>query len=243
MGGKLNINDLKIDSKARYEQIADKLENIILNDRSKVEKKLPSEPFLAEAFGVSRPVIREAVKLLKERGLIKSRQGASTIITKPDTDTLAKNINRIVISESIKPSEIYQMRILLETYSASLAALNRTDENIKRMKMLNEKFVLKDFTPAELAEFDIAFHTEIANTSDNMLLKAILSSVSVILKPILVEIYESEKIDEHGYKIHKKIISAIENGDVEEASEIMRAHLLLSARNYEFVKEKEHENI
>jgi len=243
VGDKLNINDLKIDSKARYEIIAERLENIILNDRSKVEQKLPSEPFLAEAFGVSRPVIREAIKILKERGLIKSRQGASTVITKPDTDTLAKNINRIVISESIKPSEIYQIRILLETYSVSLAAQNRTDENIKRMKMLNEKFVSKEFTPEEMAEYDISFHTEIANASDNMLLKAILASVSVILKPILVELFESEKIDEHGYEFHKKIIGAIECGDVEEASEIMRAHLLLSARNYEFVKENEHENI
>ena len=73
-----------------YEQVADHLEEMILSDDDlKEEDKLPSETALAEQFGVSRNVIRESLKLLKERGLIDSRNGTGSYITKPEAENIA----------------------------------------------------------------------------------------------------------------------------------------------------------
>ena len=58
-----------------YEQIADRLEEMILSDHISATDKLPSEQALATSFGVSRPVIREALMLLNARGLISQKNG------------------------------------------------------------------------------------------------------------------------------------------------------------------------
>ena len=83
---------------AMYEVIADKIEEMILSDEMQASEKLPSEAVLSEKFGVSRPVVREALNTLRERGLIASRQGAASVITEPDADTLLRNFNRIILT-------------------------------------------------------------------------------------------------------------------------------------------------
>ena len=79
-----------------YEQIADYLEDMILNNKTmQEEKKLPSEQALAVTFGVSRNVVREALKLLKERGLIELRNGTGAYITKPEASNISDVVSRI----------------------------------------------------------------------------------------------------------------------------------------------------
>lgn len=225
--------------RAQYEIIADEMELAILNDEAGFEEKLPSEQFLAEAFNVSRPVIREALKLLKERGLIETHQGAPTYITKPGVDTLAKNIGRIAAAQSITPEQIYQVRIILETHAAGLAAGNATKEDIERMKELNKKRFKQGATPESCAKSDMEFHGAIAHASKNPLIEMMHASIQVLMFPVLTEIIESDKYANRGEEFHKKIIKAIEDGDAEGASELAKAHLLMSARNYEFTKRRE----
>ena len=88
--------DYGIERKALYEMIADKLELFIMNDTSKASKKLPSEQYLADSFGVSRPVIREALKILKERGLVEMRQGSATVISEYSAEHFCRTVKRMV---------------------------------------------------------------------------------------------------------------------------------------------------
>ena len=189
---------------------------------------------MAEAFGVSRPVIREAIKLLKERGLIKSRQGAASVITKPGVETLTKNMSRITLSESISPMEIYQIRIVLETFGASLAAQNASREALARMRQLNDQLLEHMDDPVKTAQTDMALHREIWSASKNTLLEMMLSSISVILRPLLEKTVTSRELILDGNQFHGQIIDAIEKGDAKTASDLMNAHLMLSARNYEY---------
>ena len=66
-----------------YETIADKLEEMILTDAISIDEKLPSEQTLATSFGVSRPVIREALMLLNARGLISQKNGEGNYVSQP----------------------------------------------------------------------------------------------------------------------------------------------------------------
>ena len=236
--------EFKINQKAMYEVIADKMEVAILNDTTGIEEKLPSEQFLSETFGVSRPVIREALKILKERGLISMRQGASTYITKPDEKIITKNIKRIINFENIDSMQVYQVRIALETLAAGLAAKNAKKDDILRLKEINMNFSSSEDDVEKNAKYDVDFHCEIANISGNALLSMMISSITVILKPYFEKMAsisnKSEKIKffNDGEQFHEKIIKAIEDGNEKEATDIMRAHLMLSARNYKYCSDE-----
>ena len=111
-----------------YESIADTIEAMILDDTLKVGERLPSEAAMAESFGVSRNIIREAMKILKERHLVELRNGDGARVVKPDSSSLKDVVNRMVIMGSLSLSEIYELREALEVSAAGLAAGRRTEE-------------------------------------------------------------------------------------------------------------------
>jgi len=78
-----------------YEQIADCLEQEIIHSETEIEK-LPSEKDLSIQFNVSKTAIREALKVLKERGLITSKNGEGSFVTKPGMSNISDSLNRIV---------------------------------------------------------------------------------------------------------------------------------------------------
>ena len=126
------------ETKSLCEVIADKLEYAIFNDKTINKGKLPSEMQLANAYGVSRPVIREALKILKARGLIDSRQGAPTTVVEYKVEDLQKNLARISKMKNISSTEVYAVRLALEVASARYAAQNATEEDLFALRKMNE---------------------------------------------------------------------------------------------------------
>lgn len=215
-----------------YETVADSIERLILTDEMHTDSKLPSEQYLAESFGVSRPVIREALKLLRERGLITSRQGAATVITEPCSETLIRNMNRIVLMKKVTPMQVYQIRMVLETLSVSQAAECFTKEDIEDLRAINEKIKTSKGDKLKRAELDLSFHNRIAAISDNSLLSMMLDSISTLMLPLIVSNLEKLGDADNGDVIHDRIIYAIAQGDKKLAQDVMREHLTDSAANY-----------
>lgn len=216
---------------ALYGVIADKIEGMILSGEMRAEEKMPAENELAEKFGVSRPVIREALNMLRERGLIASRQGAASVITEPCTDTLVKNLNRIVMMKNVAPMQVYQIRMVLETLCASLAAKVCTDSDIERLREINSRVSKSKGDLTLRAVTDMEFHVAIAEITENPLLSMMLEALASLMRPIIIN--NLKNIDnDNGDLFHEKIIEAIESGDKNRASEIMRKHLTESAGLY-----------
>ncbi len=92
--------------KKRYEQVVESLEKVLM--RSTPDAKLPPEQELAERFGVSKPVIREALTVLKERGLVQSRNGDGSYVSRPNTDAVVSAIGRIITCSSISDSDAHK---------------------------------------------------------------------------------------------------------------------------------------
>ena len=109
------------------EQIADRLEDMILNEELEDSEKLPSEQTLAENFNVSKNVVRESLNTLKERGLVETRNGAGNYVTKPKADNLSDVISRMIVLDNIDYRQIYDTRIVLETSACRRAAMRITD--------------------------------------------------------------------------------------------------------------------
>lgn len=226
------------ETKSLYEVIADKLEYAILNDNTINKGKLPSEAQLSNAYGVSRPVIREALKILKARGLIESRQGAPTTVAECKVEDLQKNLARISKMKKVSATEVYAVRLALEVASARYAAQNAGEEDLLALRKINEEMKSSPSDYALLARLDTQFHVTVAQASKNTLLSFITEAFAGLLFSV-IERTVDERTAVDGANFHDKIISAIEKGEEENASEIMRAHLILSLRNFEEIRVKE----
>ncbi len=230
--------DFDIKKSNLYEVIADKLEDMIVKDADHLGEKLPSEQSLANSFGVSRNVVRESLKLLKERGLIVLRAGGGAYITKPESDILTNMIGRIVAMDGTDDIEVLQMRILLETEACRLATTKASDEDFDELEEITQKMEEVFEQHEARTKLDIQFHTRIAELSDNRLLALFVHSMANLLFTLITTAIRSPLGSDSGIDYHRKLIAAMRTRKADDASEIMRNHLTESARRYVSTKEK-----
>jgi len=142
---------------------------------------LPSEPALCEAYSVSRTVVREAVKMLQEKGLVQVRQGSGTTVTSP---TMWNMLDELVLSATIALEESLDIlddlvvtRRLLESDMAYMAAQLADAEAVQRMReLVDEMDRLVQDRDAYLRH-DLAFHDLIMQTSGNRLARAVVRAL------------------------------------------------------------------
>lgn len=221
-----------------YEQIADKLEQLILNAEY-TEEKLPSEQALAEQFAVSRNVVREALKILKERGLIESRNGTGSYITKPEAANLSDVISRMVVMDHIDYRAIYDVRIILETAACRSAAEQVTTGQLLQMEGLLERLKDRTLTVKERRETDFAFHEAIAEATGNPLLAVLVRAMkNIFIEMIEKGIFITGGIDDAIMR-HARIMDALKVHDPQSAEAAMFDHLQFSKKNVEqYLKNK-----
>ncbi|MGC8659179.1 MAG: FadR/GntR family transcriptional regulator [Desulfomonilaceae bacterium] len=226
----------KIRSERLSEKVADQLRKAIGEGRFKVGEKLPSQPDLAELMGVSRPSIREAVKLLELQGMIESVQGGGTLVRNIAAQEIGTPIETLLVSDKEKVIELMDVRALLEVWSAKRAAHNRTEDELKQILTLTEEME-KDFASGSIRyELDAKFHKEIAGATHNTILTHIVGSVFDLIREsirfhreeIFVSRNDQRKILEH----HKKIYEAIRDSDPERSEVSMHEHLQFVIREY-----------
>lgn len=215
-----------------YESIADNLEDMIVNDASQIGQKLPSEQTMAANFGVSRNVIRESLKILKERHLISLRTGEGAYIEKPDNKSMTQMLNRIILMDNIDHNNIFEMRMMLESNACRMAAERNAPEEFEILKEINDKMELYKDDVEKRIEYDIRFHIMIATLSHNPLLELFVQSMTSLLFPILRTALIPEGGNEGGIQFHRDIIRILCSGDGKQAEEAMQRHLRESAENY-----------
>jgi DNA-binding FadR family transcriptional regulator len=142
---------------------------------------LPPEPALGEAFGVSRTVIREAVKILQEKGLVQVRQGAGTIVTAPSRwDMLDEVVLRATIATDDSLAildDLVVTRRLLESDMAHVAARVAGDETLDQLRELVDRMDELVDDPLTYAEHDRAFHDTIMRTAGNRLARGVVRAL------------------------------------------------------------------
>lgn len=218
------------------DQVADRLEQMILSDKTQVGQKLPSEQALATGFGVSRPVIREALAILRARGLVTVQAGGGSSIIIPEPIQMLDVVNRLTRMHHISSEEVYEVRIQLEVMAARLAAVNAKPEQLKRMADINRKMEREKRNAKVRAELDLQFHQQLAEASGNQLLSIFVQSMNGILQTMLESVFELLQSQEDGVSYHKRIIEALSSGDRDRSEAIIRDHLMMSMRNYELVR-------
>lgn len=203
--------------------IMDQIKEMVYDGRLKVGDKLPSELELANKIGVSRASIREALKALKEMGLIDSKVGGGSFISNNFTDSLSGPLSLMVALNNTDMKSIFEFRKVIEIGAVSSAANNYTEQELQELKQILENMKLVSEEQI-LGKLDREFHEKIVDMSKNIFFKINMKAIVDILDRFLyVSAMKSKKEDI--LKIHTEIYEALKLKDEKLAKKILERHL------------------
>ena|SRR3984957_1417254 len=210
-----------------YEQIVKQIEESITSGELKEGDQLPAERELAQQFGVSRTAVREAVKTLREKGLVEAYPGRGTFITNGTARGIQQTLDRMIRSGQAEgTAHLTEVREILEPEIAALAA-QRVDEEM--LSAMREAIAVMDAARKDSEAFiegDLDFHLALAEAAANPLILSLIDSIVGLLREQRTRTYFVEGGPERGQYHHRRILEAIEHRDAVGAREAMRAHLL-----------------
>ncbi|WP_436761779.1 FadR/GntR family transcriptional regulator [Streptosporangium sp. V21-05] len=199
------------------EHVRSQLIELIESRYFAVDDRLPSEADLAQSFGVSRSVIREALHSLNALGLTKSFAGKGTFVA-------ATQVQSQLLIGRYLPAQLNEVRRHLEVPAARLAAERRTQEDIDGLAELIEEFDRTD-DPAERIKVDARFHIGIAQATGNPLFSRLVEDLRAVLQDQALAVSASPGRAAQARAEHRAIFEAIRDGDAELADLSMRRHL------------------
>lgn len=194
---------------------------------------LPAEAELAEAFGVSRTVIREALRVLKAKGLVSIQPGRGTMVLSVSRQYVEDTI-RLYVRSNYEGTEVferlYEIREVLECGIAELAAARRSEEQLNELKAAMHDMKEGAGDDTSYTRADLVFHMCLAHSTQN-------EFFSMLLKPFtesLIEVIYLGRREpggvESGIAAHERIMRCVEEGDSAGARQMMMEHIQDSRR-------------
>jgi len=209
-----------------YEQIVQQIEESILNGALKPGDQLPAERDLAQRFGVSRTAVREAVKTLREKGLVEAFSGRGTFITDGTSQAVKQSLDlHARIAQQEGSIQLVEVREILEPEIAALAAARAEDQHLA---MMRDAVAVMDESSRNVDAFieaDLDFHLALAEAAANPLIFSLIYSIVGLLREQRTRTFYVDGGPERGQHHHKRILKAVEDRDPEAARNAMRAHL------------------
>ncbi|HOP63487.1 MAG TPA: FadR/GntR family transcriptional regulator [Spirochaetota bacterium] len=212
-----------------YEQIVEQIKVMISEGDLKPGDKLPAERVLAENLNVSRASVREALSALHLLGLLEIKSGEGTYIKQSDVNSIIQPLAMLLLMEQDTIVEILEVRKGLEVEAAGLAALNATDDDIRKMgKIIDE--MEREMQKSSLGEVsDWKFHFSLVHASKNSLMVRLMNTISdTMQKTIKInreKLFKKPGNQQTLFRQHYEVYVAVRNRDVEMARQKMYEHL------------------
>jgi GntR family transcriptional repressor for pyruvate dehydrogenase complex len=208
--------------------VTDQLTRLVTSGAFELGARLPTEGRLAERLGVSRTVVREALALLKADNIVRGHRGQGLSVSEGALAPTVLRFHRPNASTREIVRALLEMREGLETQSARLAALRRSEADLVALRDTLDSLRDAENQGRDGVEEDLAFHFAIARVSRNAFIGQVLEFLSA---PLRRAIAESRSIDttraEYLQAVraeHNQIFAAIAAGDAEAAGTAMRQH-------------------
>lgn len=217
---------------ARVDLLVEQMEERMHSGRYAVGDKLPSESNLAADLGVSRPLIREMLARLRERGYIETLNGRGSFVRPSRStsllDTLLKKV-AVDAEGTFSADHLYAVRTTVEQETARLAARQATDEDLATLRGLVENLAAVEGNAEEYTVGDANFHLAIAKATQNPLFPVMLSPlIDIVVRGIYESVTTFREGMRGGNKGHRAILAAIESRDSDLAAAAMAEHLSYS---------------
>ncbi|GAA5187444.1 FadR/GntR family transcriptional regulator [Rugosimonospora acidiphila] len=214
------------------DRVTDSVLQLITSNALKPGDRLPSERDLGVRFGVSRTVVREALRSLAAKGVLDVRSGSGAIVARVDVDTASQALRLFVQGsregadgDRVEYEQINDVREMLETRVARIAARAAQDTDLDSLRDLHDRMKAAK-TDVELSSsLDVAFHRGIAVATHNPLFVVMLDSIEPALLEIRRKTLGSPGRPNRALRAHAQILERIAARDPEGAEQAMNDHL------------------
>ena len=218
------------------DRVAKQLKDVISQGLFRAGDRLPSERELAEQMGVSRPSVRQALQQLEFRGIVETLHGGGTIVKNITEREIQKPMEVFLGDDRQRVLELTEVRAYMEALSARKAAINRSEEELARIRYYLEEME-HDFENGEIRyEIDFKFHTEVAAAAHNTIFLHLMSSIYQLIdysiKIHREQMFVTRESQERILNHHLRIFKAIQNKDPDEAEAAMKEHLLFVVEEF-----------
>ncbi len=231
-----SVSGLRAIEKASVkDQTLEQLKNYILSGVVQLGERLPSERALADALGVGRYSVREALKVLEAVGLVQSRVGEGTFLTTNTGASFGRILGLSLATWGGTMIELLDARKMIEVEAARAAAerATRADlENIQReLRTMNTAEDVREYLKA-----DMRFHRCIGVASHNAIISQFINNLIDVLEEVLQEArLDTLPAQAEGGGTHQAIFEAIADSDADAAGVLIRSHIRFSSEVWQTV--------
>ncbi|HEV2499648.1 MAG TPA: FadR/GntR family transcriptional regulator [Terriglobia bacterium] len=214
-----------------HKKVAEIISEQIISGKYPPNTFLPPEPALCQRMGVSRTVIREAVKRLESSGLVHVRRGIGTKVLDARHDSVSDPLKILLRRRNNSVQDLLEARKILEVGIAGLAAQRHKPENLRAMEQAIRMMRERPGEPEGYIHADLGFHTEIARATQNPTFLIILELLQELLRESRVASFSGPRVVLMRAAQHERIYQAIRKRDARGVQAAMVDHLNATKRD------------
>lgn len=222
------VETIQIDTR---DDLANHLAQEISAGRLQPGTRLPSERHLAETYGLSRSMVREALRTLTERRLIEVRPGRGSIVREVTIDDAVARLGELIDHRQVTARALIEARTMMEGTAAALSAYRASKEDIGRIHAALLAFAAAT-TLLERVRGDLAFHLAIVQAAQNPLVEMMFRAIQPYTVELMFRSLTDDAVARESVPFHPRIYEAIVARDAARAEREMRAHLAVGLTAY-----------
>lgn len=230
----VNVGQPLVREAGLADRVAGHMTERVVDGTLKRGNRLPPERILAEQYGVSRTVIREAVRTLVSKGLLETRGGSGTYVRSPDPASVAESMSLLLRLHhghtTVPYDKVHEVRLVLEVEIAGLAARRAQPDDLLALEREIERQRRSDDDREAYVASDVAFHASLAAAAHNELFPVLLNSISDVMAEVRQLGFQVPGTHETAIMHHERILAAVKARDSAAAVRAMKAHLRDSER-------------
>jgi GntR family transcriptional regulator, transcriptional repressor for pyruvate dehydrogenase complex len=214
-----------------YEQVAERIRSAILDRSLTSDVRLPPERELAQQFGVSRTTVREALRHLQAQGLLSPKGRTSPMLpADPNAalDRFREALGHVVQLRNVSLHDLLELRLVIETAALVRATQAPVTKHLEEARGALKSMASTDATEEAFYEADVAFHAALVAASGNEALRLVMLAVKDTIRLYLEEFMRGRSFAKIRPKVleeHRKLLAAVEKGNVKAVSQLLRTHL------------------
>lgn len=233
-----NISLNPVKSKKAYMQIVEGILNSIHENKIEYGDKLYSEPELTKMLNVSRPTLREALRVLEFLGIVTVSPRKGIRINKPDMTDSYMPLIYMLMFEKTTELELFELRRAIQIAMAEAAARNRSEEELHVLEEIiknHKEHINEDYEI--FARLDYDFHQQVVKCSGNDMCFKLMETLNILMKKQMVETIYNLPVEDRKLTVnlHERVYESIRDQKPEQARENMQEHM---ERPYRFYKNK-----
>ncbi len=222
MNGKKAFSKIKFQSRA--DLVVDKITLSVINGELLDGELLPPEPQLCETFGISRSILREAIRVLVSKGLVEVKQGHGTFVRRPRIEVPEEAMRNFLMTHSFSLFQLMEVRTPLEVEVARLAAERRERSHLRSLEESLKIMTVASNSVEKFSEADASFHDAIIDASENPLF-------GILIRTIMANLHFNRQLGIRHFGIevvmeeHQRIFEAIKMRHPDLAARRMKEHM------------------